>query len=661
MTTHDDLETRLRASLRERAGDVETTPHLYEEVQRRASRGAWLRRGFALAGAAAAVVLAFTVVPTLLPDQPLQPDVLPSPEDVLPTEDATEAPTEGAAPGVTDALLQARVAFADDSGTVTVEGRIVTSPAPVVSLAVSPFWTSADGAVAAGLEDGRIGIVDQRADGGDAFDALVDAEANGSVAFSPDGTAIAWIEGTDLHILPLASELDGERVAPLEGDVPPDLVIEQWFYGSDAQLIYASDPAGGIWRIPMDDSNATNSAPTEPATLLPAAADREALDAALLSDLSTAVLRVTAEGSTTLTVGDVVIPVDAVSAVTTELVVTGGAMTVFDPTTGVGSRREVGVDSIDLVAEWTTPGITAVAPLPAPIGGEGDDTAATDASALGLPTGSPVIGTAGTDLVLRFSDGEVRNLTLFPQPETEATLGRLAAMPGSTTEYGLVAVESSSEGQNSIRFAGLRDGGVEPVGDVIVVNGPVTGMVWSEDGRHLAWSDAAGLHVATVDDAGEVAGDTAGTLLTDDARPLLDWVWTEGTQGATSGYLTVAVAGGTGVELVGIARAADDTLRLDPAVGGGSDRLMLSTHGNPGAAASPEVTAQVGGGTAVLTWSADGDQSGELADPGLVNGDVRVVVSGGHVLVLGMERQVLVTFDGNVVDLPTAADWDVLD
>ncbi len=258
MTTHNDLETRLRASLRERADDVDTTPALYERVQRQATRGTWLRRGLALAGAAAVVAVAFAVVPPLLPAPEL--DIADTPEDAAPSQ---PEPSPGTL--FSDPLLEANVAFADANGLVNVGQRAVTSPAPVVSLAVSPFWTEADGAVAAGLEDGRIGVVQQAASG-DRFDLLVDAAANGGgVVFSPDGEAIAWIEGTDLHILPLASGPDGERVPPLEGDVPDDLRIEQWFYGADAQSIIASDPAGGIWSIPMDDADAYDSAPTSPA------------------------------------------------------------------------------------------------------------------------------------------------------------------------------------------------------------------------------------------------------------------------------------------------------------------------------------------------------------------------------------------------------------
>jgi hypothetical protein len=676
--TEHEMETLLRSSLAERSQDVEVTPALYERVKRQASRGAWLRRGVALVGVAAVAVAGFVIIPPLLPDSPLEPDIADTPDaaptedaTAAPTEEATAAPTEGASEGATPdpavpapevpaALAQANVAFADDSGTVTVAGRTLTSPAPVVSLAVSPFWTETAGYVAAGLDDGRIGIIDQSASAGASFDVLVDAAANGGgVAFSPDGDAVAWIEGTDLHILPLASELDGERVLPLEGDVPTDLRMEQWFGAADAQLVLASDPAGGVWRIPMDDSNAYNSAPTEPASLLPAAADADAVDAALLSDLSVAVLRVPADGSVpTLMLDGLPVTLDDISAASTELAVTGASLTVLDPTTGVGSRRDADVDSVALVASWEVPGVTAVAPLPG--SAAADSTGASspsDASALGLWTDAPVVGTAGTDLVVRGADGTVQTIAVYP-PESEATLGRVAIRPGSTLDEGLVAVESFSEGENSVRFVALRDSAATPVGDVLVTDGPVTGLVWSDDGRQIAWTDTTGLYAATVLGDGDVDGD--GDQLSTDARPVLDWVWTDGLDEITRGYLAVAVDGGTGVELLGIERGAPGVLGLTgPA--GGSDLLQFDTHANSGAAVGPTVIAELAGGGAALRWSADGDQSGDLADPGIVGGDVRVQVSGGHVLVLGMQRQVLVTFDGEVVDLPAAADWDVLD
>jgi len=298
---------------------------------------------------------------------------------------------------------------------------------------VSPFWTAADGAVAAGLGDGRIGVVDQRSDGGAEFDVLVDAAANGSgVAFSPDGDAVVWIEGTNLHVLPLASAPDGERVLPLVGDVPTDLRLEQWFYGADAQLVLASDPAGGVWRIPMDDSNATNSAPTEPASLLPAAADAAAVDAALLPDLSIAVLRVPSDGSLpTLTLDGLPVPLEEIRDVGTELAVTGSSLTLLDPTTGTGSRRDADADSTDLVAAWDAPGVVAVAPLPVRVVTDGPSTPSADASALGLPTDASVVGTAGTELIVRTADGQEQRLAVYG-PGSEATLGRLAVRPGST-------------------------------------------------------------------------------------------------------------------------------------------------------------------------------------------------------------------------------------
>src|SRR5680860_456719 len=72
------IEERLRVSLSERAADVQPTPHLWQEVDRRITRRRWLRASlFAVVGATAALV-AVLVLPGVVSDLtgPATPEIL---------------------------------------------------------------------------------------------------------------------------------------------------------------------------------------------------------------------------------------------------------------------------------------------------------------------------------------------------------------------------------------------------------------------------------------------------------------------------------------------------------------------------------------------------------------------------------------------------------
>lgn len=669
MTTHNDqhdVETRLRASLRERAGDVDTTPVLYERVQRQATRGQWVRRGFALAAAAAVVAGAFAVVPGLLPDQPLQPGVLEEPEDTAPG-DATpteEAPGEDSS--LTGMLLEAGVAHAVDDGSggsiVHVGDRTVRSARQVVSLTTASSGAST--VVVAGRADGSIGGINV-GDTGDEFDQLIDADANGGRAVpTPGADGVAWFEGTDLHLLPLA---DGAavRVLPLEGDVPDDLRIEQWFAQADAQVILASDPDGGLWSIPMDDSDVFDTAPTDPAFVL----DEAALDGALLPTLATVTLQPSPEG-VVLAEGDDLRSLPTELPTGTDLTLTTndvGGLTVVDRETGTGFLLELVDGALGApVTGWQDPQITAAVQVvvlgsDAEEADEAGDRASTEAHTLGLRTDAPVIATDGVGLVIRAANGTTTRRDVYePVAESEAVLGDLAVRPGSTPDDGLVAVESSSEGETSVRFAKLEGDAAAPVGDILVTDGEVTGLVWSEDGTVVAWTDSTGLHVATVEGDGAVAGEP--TTLYDDTRPVFDWIWTDDDGSRTSGLLAVRVGEG-GTEFLGVDRFGNgEHVATQP--GGGGDRLFLDTHANPGAAVGPDVSAAVNGRVVELFWGADADRFGDLPDPGPYDfaGAISVEVSGGQVIVMSADGAAsMVTFDGEVIQLPPLTDWDVLD
>ncbi len=509
MTNHDDqhdIEVRLRAALRERAGDVDVTPALYERVQQEAARGVWLRRGLAVAAVAAVVVGAFAVVPALLPD-PAPFDVVDTPEDSLPGGDAESPDTAlPGAGGLTAALLDRDLAHAADDGAggsvLYVRDRVVRSAQQVVSLAAGRAGTA--GTVVAVRADGSIGVV-ARDGTGDQFDAIVDAAPNGGRAVvTPTGDGVAWIEGRDLHVMPLPADPAGERVLPLEGDVPGDLRIEQWFSQADAQVILASAPGGGLWSIPMDDSNVVDTAPTTPAFVLA----EDALDGALLDDLrrvelvrdpTGAELRVrVAGGEDGSAFGLVATGTDV------ELSTDGQRVVVHERDAGIGEVLETADGAVSAGGfSWEDARITAVTPL-----GDGSDDA-TD--------GTPEVTAVGTSLLVTEADGTTTELPVLEGAEVEATLGLAAARPGGTRDAFVVAYENQAEGESSIRFAQVVDDTVVRADAVVVVGQTgqqLTRLTWSPDGQGLTWvadDGSSGTVAVTVDEAadGSVVVETA--------------------------------------------------------------------------------------------------------------------------------------------------------
>lgn len=502
MTNHDDLhdvEARLRAALRERAGDVDTTPALYERVQRQAVRDTWLWRGLAVAGAAAVVAGAFVIVPALLPD-PTPFDVVDTPEDSLPSDGPTAA--EESQPAVPDGATATdqfvardlvRAEVQPDGSTEIVAGtRRVRTTAEVASLA-----TGRDGLVVAVLTDGSIGVLSTG--GGDAFDLEVAANPNGDGAVpTPAGDGIAWIEGSNLHVLPLQVGGGEVRVLPLEGDVPDDLHIEQWFAQADAQVILATAPGGGLWSIPMDDSDVFNSAPTTPAFVLA----EDALDGALLDDLTRVELALDPTG-TELRLRVAGNPEDtrAVSLGTpstdVELSTDGKRLVVHDREAGVGEVLEpTAAELADGMFSWDAPTISAVAPLPRAV--VGDTSAA----------GTPEVTAVGTSFAVRNEDGTTTELPVLEGAEVEATFGLVATRPGSTREAFLVAYENQSEGETSIRFAQVVDDAVARADAVVVVGEQgqqLTELTWSEDGRTVSWTASDGTSGTVTVTVGEAA------------------------------------------------------------------------------------------------------------------------------------------------------------
>jgi hypothetical protein len=126
----DRLEELLRASLSERADDVEPTPVLWDRVQRRITRRRWLTATAWVAGGAAAALAAATVLPSVLSSD-VQPDIADRPPSavVSPQDDATPTPGGPTPAPTSPAPSQADPTTGDRDGDlvpdtyVAVEGR----------------------------------------------------------------------------------------------------------------------------------------------------------------------------------------------------------------------------------------------------------------------------------------------------------------------------------------------------------------------------------------------------------------------------------------------------------------------------------------------------------------------------------------------------------
>jgi len=657
---HEAMERRLRASLGQRAQDVEVTPALYERIRRRRRRAAWQPWALGLAGVAAAAVAGFAVLPGLFETPP------PAPVVVEPEPTEAEEPTPG-----DEALAPLPMAVAlvtDDLVLRSAEGEVLRSLAEpewqVRSVAAERDWTPETGVVAfvADTPDGTVvGTLDQTDGGSTGASLVLPAEPNGAgVAVHPAGDAIAWVAGDQLFLLPLASEVDGLRQFPLQ-DAPDGLVVQQWVDQVDAPTLLATVPGGGAWSLPMDVGDVFDTQPTGPPLELPVGAG--VVDAAYTPDLRLVTVTPAAgEGSAAvLTVDDDPVTLPAPLDAATELVLstTGPLGALVDPTTGDALLLTFGADGtstqpLDTPASAVAP--LALGPDPQPEDDAPDvgEPVPSDPAELGLPVDGLLLGTDGRTFTLLAPNDATSTIEVYPA-ESEAVLGELAVRPGSTLEDGLVAVESASEGEVSVRFVALTPEGAAPVGDVVVASGEVTGIAWAPDGTHVAFSDDQGLRTVAVGPGG-----TAGEPLTWVPQGAVeDWVWAEGLDAATSGYVTLRTDAGSTLHAV---ERLEDAATLQ--VAGQLDasaQVVLDTHANDGAAVGPTISVTPGAPVA-LSWSADGDAGGGLADPGEVGALRGVAASGGQVVVVGEVASVEVTLEGRVRALPAVpVAWDVLD
>lgn len=290
----DELERRLRDSLRNRAGDVEPTPDLWLEVRERRERKRRLR-WVAVAGAlAAAAVIAVVAVPAALdalrpdgdlvvgpgPTETEQPTSTPTtPPDGTPSENGTSRPagppplnpayaSDGSslyAFGVRGTAGEPLLTFPEESGTRIVSFDVRPTQDPAVTTIV--MLTEAEGMYDlrwATIADGEV----EAALFPDAY-GLSNPVVGGTVpapVWSPDGGYVAWAEDGDdgtpgLHII--GWDEDGPGTGRTADDNTSfadlgvddvDLRLQDWRWTSDTGetghgAILATAPGGGAYAL----------------------------------------------------------------------------------------------------------------------------------------------------------------------------------------------------------------------------------------------------------------------------------------------------------------------------------------------------------------------------------------------------------------------------
>ncbi len=210
------IEERLRVSLSERAADVQPTPHLWQEVDRRITRRRWLRASvYAVVGATAALA-AVLVLPGVVSDLtgPATPEIL-GEDDAPGTDDpGTDDGATGVDPTPGEGTLPLVVADGRDLVLVGADGErtVLTTLAAegestFVTVSVRPGSSVDDlQLVTSTTAEGMVDLRFLHVVGGEVTTSTVleggyapagDAgtpERGLDVVWSPDGDALAWFE-----------------------------------------------------------------------------------------------------------------------------------------------------------------------------------------------------------------------------------------------------------------------------------------------------------------------------------------------------------------------------------------------------------------------------------------------------------------------------------
>lgn len=512
----DPFEDRIRASLSERADDVEPTPALYREVQRRVDRRRRRALVWAPVGAAVAAAVAIPLVLTSGPQVPTIDDVADQPGGAA--TGATEV-VEVDAAGTTwlrdlgtgerrelstgdDAPLAPRVLVGVDRRDETPRAVVVqtvdraevaggagadvtpgTRPADEV-----PGTAPADVAPAGPTLRATAHVAGQRlllpTDPAPGFAVA----AAGGAALAPDGgwlaTLVAGDGGGDadgwavqLTEVPASPDVTTLETLELTLVLPAGSRLESWTT-TDADAgrsrLAARGPDGRVLHLPM--VTGADGVPVWEDEQVDVAVDRP-VDAyaddhvggrLLLADGTLTYLAPAAtDGEDVRTtrdlsalVGDDTDVVLRAFGTTTLVTTTEGSWVVSRGPDGFGEPRRLD-DAADVAPVGRDLAAEAPAPDTGPDVGTDPGTPDVDEGASSPGAGLPLVLSTGDALVLRTEDGATRDLARLA-PEGESTIEDLAVRPGSTLDDLTVAYSTTAEGFTDVRWVRLRATDDEP-------------------------------------------------------------------------------------------------------------------------------------------------------------------------------------------------------
>lgn len=722
MTT--DLESRIRASLRERADDVEPTPHLWRTVERRTRQRRTLPVLVWAAAGTAAAVTAVAVLPAVLDDGGPRLTIDPADRPAITQEGTTggqavvtRSPSHYVAVSGRQLLLRS---VDDGSATVLAELAPEGESRPR-TLAVRPGSSPDDLTVAYVTEaEGMFDLRLLRAVDGTVSTSVVAGDLSPTVssqdtvaptpAWSPDGRTMAWVapdgDGAPaLYLMDLEEHLEeasrtgagtgAVRHAPTEVRLSADeavldarrLRLQDWrtddgrgrlSLTQDGQLLRSTiaPQADGRWDVD---------------TLVPAAVEGYVVDVAAGEGDEEYVL--TAGGSTAkdaedaglqLRIGAQAVGIDLPTAAPADVWMTavpGGAIVGLGGDARLVTRAEDGI-----VVGLAPAGTDHAAFVPRSgeaqqVGPPAEDGAAGEALATHLTTDD-----AGR-LVLRTGDGD---RVLYPEAATSVEAAKVvedvSVRPGSSpdalTAVLLVASESGPElvavtlGDGTVRSTPMTGPhGIGPDADLRTLQAPI----WAPDGDHLAWVERGadgGWRLRTVGwdggpGTGRPADDNAtfGVELSTSDLLAAEWIAGEDGEGERRSLLflvsrTEAADGGErGLYRLEIGHQGDGALSLArPPVAVPPDD---PGHGQVlgvqlGEANGTRLVRTDDGRTAVV-FGADGDL---IHLPELDHVEApRLRLSGtpGEPIVVGGPEALLVRADGTVLRLGAANDVELVE
>jgi hypothetical protein len=255
------IEERLRVSLSERAADVEPTPHLWQEVDRRITRRRWLRASvYAVVGATAAVA-AVMLAPGVVSDLtgPVTPEILGEDDGATGLD---PAPGGGTLPLVVADGRELVLVTGDGERTVLTT-LAAEGESTFLTVRVRPGSSVDDLQVVASTT--AEGMVDLRflhvVDGGVAASTMLEGayapagdagspEHGLAVVWSPDGDSLAWFEPSETPGAVSLRTIGFSEDGPGTGDTATDnAAFTLPLDGVDGPV----DAAAWVDRDPADD------------------------------------------------------------------------------------------------------------------------------------------------------------------------------------------------------------------------------------------------------------------------------------------------------------------------------------------------------------------------------------------------------------------------